>query len=69
MAFALLLAATWFPMHELAGRLASGGALKPSEIALPISRTLELSLLAGAALLAYGVFLVLTGILLRRANP
>jgi hypothetical protein len=43
--------------------------MKPSEIALPISRTLELSLLAGAALLAYGVFLVLTGILLRRANP
>jgi hypothetical protein len=68
-AFAVLLAATWFPMHELAGRLTSGEAMKPSEIALPISRTLELSLLAGAALLAYGVFLVLTGILLRRANP
>lgn len=68
-AFACLLAATWFPMHELAGRLASGEAMKPVDVALPIARTLELSLFAGAALLAYGVFLVLCGILLRRASP
>ena len=35
-------------------------------MALSISRALELSLFAAAALLAYGVFLVLFGILLRR---
>ncbi len=69
MTFALLLAATWFPMQKLAALLASGEAVKPSEIAVRISRNLQLSLLAGAALLAYGVFLVLAGILLRRGPP
>lgn len=66
-AFAVLLAATWIPLQKLAGLLTSGEACKPSEIAVWISRNLQLSMLAGAALLAYGVFLVLAGILLRRA--
>jgi len=68
-AFALSLAATWFPLRKLAGLLMSGEVVKPSEIAVWISHNLQLSLLAGAALLAYGVFLVLAGILLRRGPP
>ena len=64
--FAVVLATVWFPMHELAERLTSGGAMKPSEIALPIARTLELSMLAAALLLIYGAGLALFGLLLRR---
>ncbi|NLF71128.1 MAG: hypothetical protein GX575_19020 [Candidatus Anammoximicrobium sp.] len=64
--FALVLAATWFPMHKLTTALTSGGTVKPDEIALSISRTLQLSVLAAALLLMHGVLLIGFGILVRR---
>ncbi len=66
MGFALVLAATWFPMHELTTALTSGGTVKPAELALSISRTLQLSMLAAALLLIYGILLIVLGLLVRR---
>jgi len=68
MGFGLVLAATWFPMHELTTALTSGGTAKPDELALSISRTLQLSMLAAALLLMHGVLLIGFGLLVRRVT-
>jgi hypothetical protein len=68
MGFALVLAATWLPMHELTITLASGTAVNPADVVLSISRTLQLSMLAAALLLTHGVLLIVFGILVRRVT-
>lgn len=68
MGFALVLAATWFPMHELTIGFDAGHLQKPGELARSIYHTLQLSQLAAALLLIYGVFTVLLGILVRRGS-
>ncbi len=68
MGFALVLAATWFPLHELAVTLVPGATVKPEELALSISHTLQRCQLAAALLLIYGVLLVVFSILVRRVT-
>jgi len=68
MGFSMALAATWFPMHELAIAFDAGHVQKPEEIARAISHTLRLSQLAAALLLVYGGFVILLGILVRRGS-
>lgn len=64
--FSLVLAATWFPLHELAIDLESGDVLKAGEVVRSILLALRISMLAAALLLVYGVFLIVFAILVRR---
>jgi hypothetical protein len=65
--FALLWAATWWPMRGLAEQFRAAGPLHPGELAGQISATIQCMRVAALSLFGYGALLVLFGILLRRA--
>lgn len=68
--FAVLWAATWFPLRELAGSFRAPGPPRPGELAGSIATAIQSTRVSALCLFGYGVLLVLFGLLLRRgAKP
>jgi hypothetical protein len=67
-AFAAMFALCWFRSRDLAGLLQAGSALRPNDLASPLTAILDASLAAGGALLLFGVSWTSTVATLRRAS-